>query len=177
MWLTDQPVTRAQNDHSGPAASTASPIVNSHLRRIFCASATGADYALLSPSIRHVGYRAPQRRASVLNDQGREGPPSTSYRHPTHDPRRTSSRQKRTFSPKMAIRKIYGVGGGYLSGQTGIAERSASALVTAAPTRRYVREQSFQSGLSEARRTVSSVVPIIFWKFVAKVSSSKLLPW
>ena len=38
-------------------------------RRIFCASATGADYALLSPSFRRFGYGAPQRRASVLGDQ------------------------------------------------------------------------------------------------------------
>lgn len=44
-------------------------------RRIFCASATGADYALPSPFVRYVGYRAPRCRVLVLGDQGREGPP------------------------------------------------------------------------------------------------------
>jgi hypothetical protein len=31
--------------------------------RIFCAAATGAGYALLSPCVRRYGYGAPQRRA------------------------------------------------------------------------------------------------------------------
>lgn len=36
----------------------------------FCTRATGADYALLSLSVRYSGCRAPQRRAPVLGDQG-----------------------------------------------------------------------------------------------------------
>jgi hypothetical protein len=51
-------------------------------RRIFCTSATGANYALLSPFVRYFGYGAPQPRASMLGEQGREGPSSTSYQHP-----------------------------------------------------------------------------------------------
>ena len=47
------------------------------------ASATGADYALLSPSVRQLGYRAPQHRAAVPGRPGScQGPASTSYRHP-----------------------------------------------------------------------------------------------
>jgi hypothetical protein len=34
-------------------------------RRIFCAAATSADYALPSPCVRRHGYGAPQRRVSV----------------------------------------------------------------------------------------------------------------
>lgn len=40
-------------------------------RRIFCAAATGADYVLLSLSVRHYGYGAPQGRGLVA---GRPGP-------------------------------------------------------------------------------------------------------
>jgi hypothetical protein len=33
-----------------------------HIRRIFCAAAISADYALLSPCVRRYGYGASQRR-------------------------------------------------------------------------------------------------------------------
>src|SRR5208282_4661351 len=50
-----------------------------------------ADYALLSPSVRHYGYGAPQRRASVA---GRPRPGMVALKRAigtrTHDPRRTS---------------------------------------------------------------------------------------
>jgi len=35
---------------------------SSAYRRIFCAAATSADYALLSPCVQRCGYGAPQRR-------------------------------------------------------------------------------------------------------------------
>src|SRR5215469_7317825 len=50
-------------------------------RRIFCAAATGSDYALLSPSVRRYGYGAPQRRLGSGATKSGKGPPSTSYRH------------------------------------------------------------------------------------------------
>jgi hypothetical protein len=49
------------------------PKRRTYRRRIFCAAAPGADYALLSPAIRHYGYGASQRRDSVAGrpSQGR----------------------------------------------------------------------------------------------------------
>ena len=62
-------VPRAANGADPPALrGTTRPTPNNRGRpdrRLFCAAATGSDYALLSPSVRHYGYGALQRRASV----------------------------------------------------------------------------------------------------------------
>jgi hypothetical protein len=46
----------------GGGWSPALPLLKRPDRRIFCAAATSADYALLSPRVRRYGYGAPQRR-------------------------------------------------------------------------------------------------------------------
>jgi len=75
LGVTEQPDLRGprydQRENTGRAE-----------RRIFCAAVTSTDYPLLSSSVRRYGYWAPQWHASVLGDPGREGPPSTRYRHP-----------------------------------------------------------------------------------------------
>ena len=57
-------------------------------RRIFCAAATGADYALLSPSVRRYGCGAPQRRLGSWAAKSRKGRPQRAIGTCTHDPGR-----------------------------------------------------------------------------------------
>jgi hypothetical protein len=45
--------------HLYPTSRCSRQLAGHAYRRIFCASATGADYALLSSSVRHFGYQAP----------------------------------------------------------------------------------------------------------------------
>ena len=66
-------VSHAEQPDLRDRVPTAAKPVSAHIRRIFCAAAAGADYTLLSPSVRHYGYGLLSVATRWLGDQGREG--------------------------------------------------------------------------------------------------------